>query len=228
MVSPPNCMLPRGLLFSFSTDQDVTDLFVQAVKALCSVSVVTRPIILLLLIPCSTYLTCALLDSLWCLLSAWTLWPTRQGSCRYECQSCSRARTFRFRSSCRHWRLHLPSSRCFILVTSRVGQCSLQQIECCGTVSAAVAVLFLIRPERRSTSCFSACHTRTLVTREAGVCLYTLYCPSHRCTFVCALPSLRRSSPYVILTAWSPTYWTIIRGRISDVLAFVPANGLCT
>jgi hypothetical protein len=58
------------------------------------------------------------------LLGTWTLCPTWQRGRRCGSQSCSYARTARYRSSCRHWRLHLLTSRSFILVTRRVWQCS--------------------------------------------------------------------------------------------------------
>jgi hypothetical protein len=57
------------------------------------------------------------------LLRTWTLRPTWQRGRRCGSQSDSHASTACFRHSSRHWCLHLPSSRYFILSRIRMGQC---------------------------------------------------------------------------------------------------------
>jgi hypothetical protein len=91
-------------------------------------------------------------------------------------------------------RLLSTSSRYFILVASRVEQCSWQQTAYGETTTAGVANLLQSRPEGRShpqvpPDWSHTLDTRTLVTREADACLYTLQCPSYRGTYLGGLPS---------------------------------------
>jgi hypothetical protein len=159
-------------------------------------SVVTIPTTLLLLRSSSTHPPCAPRDSLWCFAGY------------LDTVACMETRP-------RTWQL-CRASRYFILVASRVGQCSWQQFASGDSICAGVAVLLEIRPEGRShphgpPDRSHTPDTRTLVTRAAGARLYTLRCPSNRGAHLGGLHSVRRSPLFVTSTAWSPTYAAIIR-----------------
>jgi hypothetical protein len=121
------------------------------------------------------------------------------GHCGLPCNEAIDAAAMYNRSSSRHWRLHLPSSRYFILVAGRVGQCPWQRIAHGETIRAG--------PSDPSGKMKSPSHASGSVTYAWGTDI-TLrgepapLLPRHmsRCTaLVTPKPAVS-----VTLTAWSP------------------------
>jgi hypothetical protein len=188
--SPPNSLLPTELLS------------VGTLQVPCRASVVTLLTTLLLLRFCSKNTTCAPRDNLWCFAGK------LDTAARLATVPPMHGPLFSDRAPAMTFALAFVAL--FYHLDKRMGQCSWQKTAYRETTCERVENLLQSPPAAGSqphapSDPLRTPDTRTLVTKGAGACLFTLRSPSDRGTHLDGLTSLHRSSLYL-----SPTYSPII------------------
>jgi hypothetical protein len=193
-----------------------------SLEVLCNVSAVTLPTTVLLLRSCFIYSTCAPRGSLWCFagyldtvayLATWLpMWqPCTDRSFQMELSALTFALAFiaLFYPRCK-------PSETLLLATNFVWWKHL----CRSRSPRSEPSGRTKSPSRVSGSVKHAWQTDTL-TRGAGACLYTLFCPSYRGIYLGGLSLLCRSPPY--LSFWRSDLRHTLRKSVWGVKYF----GVC-